>query len=248
MTITKDGDALIFIDDKTIHKYDIKSNQWVQEYTMSWTHFPFSGGAVTDLDTGLIYGIDSLDGIGESPELDLDTNMSWKFTEFNPVDKSFTFVEKRGRPGSMMFVSMVYSSAAKRIFGYEDGVFDNDQTGLWSYDIKSKDWTQVKVTGQIPPTRSSPCFVSAYGGQKLILAGGQHTKKTGLFQDIYSFDVSTLAWTKLPDMPLAVLGQSCAVSVDSFIYLGGYKQASAIGKELANDDGPIVLNLASNTW
>ncbi|KAF9951493.1 hypothetical protein BGZ65_005911, partial [Modicella reniformis] len=44
MTVAKDGDALVFVDNRTIHNYDIKSNQWVQEYSMNWTYPPFGGG------------------------------------------------------------------------------------------------------------------------------------------------------------------------------------------------------------
>ncbi|KAG0002872.1 hypothetical protein BGZ65_002255 [Modicella reniformis] len=216
---------------------------------MSWTNLPFGGGIVTDLDTGLIYGIEDIE---ESPEMykgNLD--VPWKFTEFNPANKSFTNVEKRGRPYSMNWVSMVYSSAAKRIFGYEDGLH-NDQATLWSYNTTSKDWTLVNVTGDIPPTRSLPCLVSAYSGKKLILAGGLGIKEpAAVLNDVYSFDVSTLAWTKLPNMPLAVWSQSCAVSGDSFIFMGGFTSPSIFdydGENPVNNEGPAILNLTSNTW
>ncbi|KAF9922330.1 hypothetical protein BGZ65_009681 [Modicella reniformis] len=214
---------------------------------MNWTYSPFIGGVVTDLDTGLIYGIDGISGI---PDKGTDsTDVPLRLAEFNPVNKSLTYVEKRGHPGAMMWVWMVYSSAAKRIFGYEHNFFADDVEALWSYGITSKDWTQVKATGDIPPTRSSPCFVSAYGGKKLILAGGIGVKQSNILNDVYSLDVSTLTWTKLPNMPLALFGQNCAVSGDSFITMGGLKSLEvAKDVEVANDEGPAILNLTSNTW
>ncbi|KAF9972605.1 hypothetical protein BGZ65_009723, partial [Modicella reniformis] len=232
MTITKDGGTLIFVDNRTIHNYDIKSNQWGQDYFMNWTYLPFGGGIVTDLDTGLVYGI-------ELPETETDVdmtnpNVTWKFTEFNPANKSFTYVEKKGSsPYPRDWVSMIYSSAAKRIFGYEDGRY-NDKATLWSYNTTSKDWTKVP-----------------YGGKKVTLAGGLEIKQGTAFNDVYSFDVSTLVWTRLPNMPQAVLGQSCAVSGDSFIFMGGLVPPSEMGKDgkaPANDEGPAILNLTSNTW
>ncbi|KAF9991539.1 hypothetical protein BGZ65_000462, partial [Modicella reniformis] len=159
MTITKDGDALFFIDDRIIHKYHIEVGLWVQDYSMNWTYPPFSGGVVTDLDTGLVYGIEGIEGRLEKEIGNSDA--PWRFTEFNPVNKSFTSVEMRGHPGSMMAVSMVYSSVAKRIFGYEHNYLPNDnKEALWSYNKISKNWTPVNATGDIPPLRSSPCFVS----------------------------------------------------------------------------------------
>ncbi|KAG0002873.1 hypothetical protein BGZ65_002256 [Modicella reniformis] len=241
MTITKDGDALIFFDDRIIHNYDIKSKQWIQEYSMNWTSHLFSGGIVTDLDTGLIYGMEGLMGRAKNHEVNPDD--PWKFTEFNPVDKSFTSVEKRGPPAALDLISMVYSSVAKRIFGYEPNQLHDNKEALWSYNITSKDWTPVNATGDIPPLRSYPCFVSAYGGKKLILAGGLGIKPIAILNDVYSLDVSTLTWTKLANMPLTVVGHSCAVSGDSFVAMGGLTDWV-----VANDEGPAILNLTSNTW
>ncbi|KAF9920064.1 hypothetical protein BGZ65_011575, partial [Modicella reniformis] len=102
MLITKDGDTLIFVSNKTtLHNYDIKSNQWGQAYSMNWTDFPFRGGVVTDLDTGLIYGIDTING--RPPMESTDPEAPWVFTEFNPVNKSFTKMEMKGRPGSTIW-------------------------------------------------------------------------------------------------------------------------------------------------
>ncbi|KAF9362712.1 hypothetical protein BGX34_005624 [Mortierella sp. NVP85] len=70
----------------------------------------------------------------------------------------------------------------------------------------------------------------AYGGKKLILAGGRDVKGLNLFNDVYSFDVATSVWSKL---------------ADSFILWGiGVKE----GLGFNHEEGPAIPNIVSNTW
>ncbi|CAO3571152.1 unnamed protein product [Mortierella alpina] len=128
------------------------------------------------------------------------------------------------------------SSAAKGLYLYEAA---SDNASLFKYDIASKAWNLVNVTGDIPAARSSPCFASAYGGKKLILAGGITERSA---DEVYVFDVTTAVWTRTSSIPIGYYGGTCAVSGDSFILWGGaYRLA-------LHEGGPIVLDMPSVKW
>ncbi|KAG0242839.1 hypothetical protein B0O80DRAFT_423514 [Mortierella sp. GBAus27b] len=238
------GDILYFFSNTTINQYNTKTNQWSQGLNMTWTYNAFSGGAVTDTDTDLIYGIQAVEagsGGGNQPT-------SWRFTELNIANKSYSYVDVNGRPNPALWTPMAYSSSAKAIFGYEDGAeVSNTTSSLLKYNITSKTWAQVNGTGDAPTTRSGACFVSSHGGQKLIVAGGRSVNGTETYSDVYIFDVASSAWSKLANAPRPAWGHVCAVSGDLLVYWGGV-DTTKDNISSGNDQGPAILNIASNTW
>jgi hypothetical protein len=66
--------------------------------------------------------------------------------------------------------------------------------------------------------------------------------------DVFMFDVATLAWSKLANAPRSSYGAVCATSSDSFIYWGGFRFVGNESDVVNIDEGPAILNLASNTW
>jgi hypothetical protein len=75
---------------------------------------------------------------------------------------------------------------------------------------------------------------------ELILAGGKKGNRT--LDDIYSLDLHTSLWTKLPNTPRPAAGAVCVSVSDQFIYWGGSSDSGM------NEQGPAILNLTSKTW
>ncbi|KAK3805817.1 MAG: hypothetical protein J3Q66DRAFT_359775 [Benniella sp.] len=241
MIPTKDNDSLLFFSGNTTYQFNIKSNEWAKDPFMTWTYPAFDKAVVTDTDTGLIYGIER-ETIGP-PVPGSIISIKLRFTEFDPVTKKHTSTELQDQD-FMTRRTLLYSKLSKAIYSYME--IGKGEKRLFSYNIASKTWSVVNATGDIPSYRAEPCFVSAYGGKKLILAAGADTDPRS---DVYSFDVATSIWTRLADAPRATWGHTCAASEDSFIIWGGYG-VDKDDKDVPtnNGDGPIILNMATNTW
>ncbi|KAK3805812.1 MAG: hypothetical protein J3Q66DRAFT_359765 [Benniella sp.] len=226
--LMKDQESILYSANTTTYKYNIKTDAWDKDPYMNWTYPAFYGGAVTDIDTGLMYGVEYYYDTLADPD-----PKSTRFTTLDPITKNYTYVDITDSIGA----SMVYSSASKDIFVYS--------SIMRSYNTTSKEWSLIDTDGEGPSMRLSACLVSAYGGKKLILAGGIDLEQKAAYQDVYIFDVATSVWSRLADAPRPALGPGCAVSGDSFLYWGGAKFNNAT--EL-NEEGPAILNLVSNTW
>ncbi|KAK3805814.1 MAG: hypothetical protein J3Q66DRAFT_359770 [Benniella sp.] len=234
--LMKGSDTVLFMTNNSTFKYRVKTDDWDKNFTMKWEYPAFTGGAVTDTDTGLVYGIERQEG---------STKATWRFTELDAATGSSSFVEVPKRPDSNAWTSMVYSSSGKSIFGYEDSLTANI-TSLLVYNIATKVWAAVNATGDIPSVRSGACFVEADGGKKLILAGGRSVNDSVTYNDVFIYDVATSVWSKLANAPRPAWGAVCATSGDSLIYWGGTNTKGEVSA--SNDEGPAILNIASNTW
>jgi hypothetical protein len=95
---------------------------------------------------------------------------------------------------------------------------------------------------------SPPPFLLAYGGKKLILAGGRKFNETQALSDAYMLDVKTSVWTRLNDAPRIAWSPVCAVTGDLFVYWGGDHVSPNESDYGSNGQGPAILNLATNTW
>jgi hypothetical protein len=138
MALAKDHEYVLFFSNTAAYKYNTKTNDWDKDSFMNFTYPAFDGGAITDTDSGLMYGIELWD---DDEFLD-----KRRFTEWNPVTKNYTSVDIKGHPDPKVWTSMVYSSATKTIFGYEDASLPQ-QPSLVSYNIKTKAWSLVVRMG-----------------------------------------------------------------------------------------------------
>jgi hypothetical protein len=91
------------------------------------------GGTVTA--KGLIYGI-------EGSRTAATSNGTWRFTELDAYNKTYTYTEQRGRPNPSYWTDMVYSFINETIFGYEHVDLENGQS-LLSFNLTSKIWAPV---------------------------------------------------------------------------------------------------------
>ena len=142
--LTKDGSSILFFTRDATYQYNVKTNEWAKDAYKSWNYWAFEGGAVTDTDSGLIYGIEQSFASREDP-----VPIRWKFTEFNPTTKDSSFVEQDGHPDvTAIWRALVYSKASKTIYSYDD-VYINPEASpvrFTSYNIASKKWSAVVRT------------------------------------------------------------------------------------------------------
>ncbi|KAF9990290.1 hypothetical protein BGZ75_002604 [Mortierella antarctica] len=199
MAATKDSTTILFFDALSVHRYNIKTNDWTSSQNATLVN-GFHAGATTDTDTGLVYGVSAAEHHRSS------VVRPARVTEFNPATNTYTVQEYAGFPHMAMGGSTVYSSATK---------------------------------ASTCTSRPATMHFSAYGGKKLILAGGQTERGS---DEVYVFDVTTAEWTKTSSIPLGYYTATCAVSGDSFILWGGGHGA------IVNDGGPIVLDIPSGKW
>ncbi|KAF9574514.1 hypothetical protein EC968_006319 [Mortierella alpina] len=228
MAPTKDGTTVLFFDALGVYRYNIKTNDWDTNQKATLIR-GFHAGATTDTDTGLVYGV------SEAMLNPFGPGRPTRVTEFNPATNNFTVHEHDGLPLMSGGGSTIYSSAAKSLYLYEWGNIN----ALFKYDIVSKAWSSVNATGDIPSSRHNPCFAPAYGGKKLILAGGASLRGA---DEVHIFDVATSVWTKTSSKPTGYFTAACAVAGDSLILWGGGHGAPG------NDGGPIVLDIPSGKW
>ncbi|WWC70663.1 uncharacterized protein I206_104614 [Kwoniella pini CBS 10737] len=128
--------------------------------------------------------------------------------------------------------------------GQADGAFMND---LWMYDIKqlsgtTHKWEQIQYTTPAPPRRTGHIFVAGNNG-KLYLFGG--TDGNYHYNDTWSFDVNTGAWTELSCIgyiPLPREGHAAAI-VDDTIYVFGGRDVK--GKDLGD---LAAFKLSNQRW
>ncbi|KAF9967748.1 hypothetical protein BGZ70_008409 [Mortierella alpina] len=228
MAATKDGTTVLFFDTHGVFRYNIKTNDWESSENATLVT-GFHAGATTDTDTGLVYGV-----AAAVPRRFPDPTLA-KVTEFNPATNNYTVKEYLGPPQMAKGASTVYSSATKSLYLYEAA----SETALYKYDIATKAWSLVNATGDIPTARSDPCFASAYGGKKLILAGGITQQGS---DEVHVFDVTTAVWTRTSNIPIGYYAGTCAVSGDSLILWGGAYRLTI------HEGGPIVLDMPSGKW
>ncbi|KAF9914915.1 hypothetical protein BX616_007316 [Lobosporangium transversale] len=248
LVVTPDNASVLFLDIAP-GRYDIKTDKWSlikPDSVFSWDGV-FTRSATLDTDAGVVYGI----GVPILPENVTDITKvpkptSWYFAELELKTMTFKYKEQEGRPSFDHYVSTVYSSAKKALFMYEWNT-PAGETPLLTYDTVKQTWSEVKTTGDVPSNRDSTCLVSAYGGKKLILVGGDATGNSSntlsVLKDVYMLDTTTLIWKRLPDASRAYAGAVCAVSGDFLIIHGGYNENGS-----NNEDGPAVFNMVTNYW
>ncbi|KAK8858500.1 hypothetical protein IAR55_002727 [Kwoniella newhampshirensis] len=128
--------------------------------------------------------------------------------------------------------------------GQADGAFMND---LWMYDLKQLSgtthrWEEIHYSTPPPPRRTGHILVGGNNG-KLYLFGG--TDGNYHYNDTWSFDLATGAWTELSCIgyiPLPREGHAAAI-VDETIYVFGGRDVK--GKDLGD---LAAFKLSNQRW
>ncbi|KAF9163822.1 hypothetical protein BGX21_011311 [Mortierella sp. AD011] len=232
--LSSDGQTWFAQNGNTAFFYNFESSKW---NTISSTttgnktlNSNFGLGAATDPDTGIIYVPNGLVSNGGQYMLKVNPDESIDSAEMSPqISKT---------PSS----TVAWSTAQRSL------IYVDESTGdTFSYS-PAKGWSQLAVTGTIPPPRSNACFVEAYGGSKMILFGGYNAALQTSINTIHILDMSSLTWTSGPTFSSkgGRMGAACAASGDYFIVWGG--QSSTSDVDLVASNATLVYDMKNITW
>ncbi|MGE3800317.1 MAG: Kelch repeat-containing protein, partial [Candidatus Kapaibacterium sp.] len=123
--------------------------------------------------------------------------------------------------------SLVYLIGGERA---EDGPFTNPSSGVMVYNIATESW--AKCTDF--PT-SIAYSGAAMSHDSLFVVGGSASKNPGeIFSDKFYLGIvtndSTISWSQLPNLPIAVTGGKCALINSDLFFFGGYSANGLSGK------------------
>ncbi|KAG0013492.1 hypothetical protein BGZ82_002117 [Podila clonocystis] len=254
MAMTKDGSDLLAFGPETIVPFNIQKAEWGAGFAAQ-PHKFVNGGATTDTDTGLIYGMEQT--------VDPSSNTTSRSLHvFDPKSRTMTMVTSVPTLAIHWLSNGVYSKARKSLF-YP--TFGDPSSNLQEFNLATKTWTAVMGTGDVPSARYGSCFIADPSGKKLIVVGGGRLetplsvyqsvtpKAENVLSDIYMFDVESAVWTKVTSTPRAAMVPLCAVSGDSLIVVGGFTNLTNtdiyIKASLAPaDDIPMVYDMKNNEW
>jgi Galactose oxidase, central domain len=123
------------------------------------------------------------------------TNQTWEYT-----GTTWTQVTTVGNPGPRDRAAMCFAPALGRavLFGGSNGSAFTNQT--WLYDGVAATWTQVTITGPVPPSRSGATLVYDPLRNVCVLHGGQDA--SGSLGDTWTFDGT--GWLQQPTTTQAV--------------------------------------------
>lgn len=68
-----------------------------------------------------------------------------------------------------------------------------------------------------------------------------------VLSDVFMFDVETSVWTKVSATPVGYYSSACAISGDSLILYGGFKESYRHGN-VKNDNVPSIYDIKKNRW
>ncbi len=87
----------------------------------------------------------------------------------------------------------VYGGEGQDVVGRREALGD-----LWVYDVSTNRWTELRPSGDTPPSRSYAVMVLDRLGNRLLLFGGVPGDEYGLLGDLWAFDLAASRWAKLP--------------------------------------------------
>ena len=96
-------------------------------------------------------------------------------------------------PSGRVDGTIAYDPASRQVylFGGQASDFQND---LWVYSMEQKRWSQVSVSGTLPPARWGHTLLWDAKRNQLVMFGGQ---SRSLFSDVWAFDVARGSWSQL---------------------------------------------------
>ena len=195
---------------------DLISGELVQAGTL--TH-PIGSGTVVNY-SGRLYVVGTYElGFGSKRAYRLGDDYSLTDAGENPSPAAFPAIGSRD--------SLVYLIGGERA---EDGPFTNSSSGVMVYNIATESWSKCTDF----PT-SIAYSGAAMSHDSLFVVGGSVSKDPGeIFSDKFYLGTitndSTISWSQLPNLPIAVTGGKCALISSDLFFFGGYSANGLLGQ------------------
>jgi len=142
----------------------------------------------------------------------------------------YSFVERRWEthppsgehPGCLWGHSAISWNGCMFVFGGcdQEGKTTNQ---LYCFSLATKEWKQVRVQGEMPPSRSGHSAVLLPQSNSMLVFGGEHQPNQPLLNDIWMFDFASCNWQKTQVTGLAPRGRKhhTAVEYEDRLYVFG---------------------------
>ncbi|KAF9925917.1 hypothetical protein FBU30_004381 [Linnemannia zychae] len=233
--VTSDSQSVIsFNPSGTVSSYSVGSNTWSPEVSMPAGTYEYEyrySIPMTDPRTGVIY-------------IQVKANNVTQMLAYNPATNTRTFI-----PMPLTYQPSDYYMVWSQYFDglvYFNANAMERQVKFQIYRPSSVTWNYLTFDGIAPDPRTSPsrngCMVSAYGGQKLIIVGGQSSFDT--IPGVLIIDAATLTWTAGPAVANGRGGMACATAGDYIVLYGGAENFQTSSAPV----GPIFYNMKTNSW
>lgn len=233
--LMQDGKTWVALRNNSLFTYDLatgvlKQGPLIPAYTgthaLAAARDPISGGMVV------------LGGYYSSPLLNTTLRL---LTERLTAGSVQAFAEI----DNPRYFATAASESAMAVFSFGRLVDVNVMASFVRHDSGAVSWRSAATTSDLS-LRALACLTFAYGGQKLVLFGGE-TPLDDLLGDIYIFDVASPTWTRGADGGLSRARAShvCVVSGDMFLSWGGYQNVST---RAPVQETMSVYNLKTNSW
>ena len=145
-------------------------------------------------------------------------------------------------PSGRVDGTIAYDPASRQVylFGGQASDFQND---LWVYSMEQKRWSQVSVSGTLPPARWGHTLLWDAKRNRLVMFGGQ---SRSLFSDVWAFDVARGSWSQLARDDA---GPSRRYSHSAILEPGRDRMVISHGfTNSGRFDDTWAFDLANNTW
>jgi len=213
--------------------YNTKSDKWRSTIHNALPLGTISTMSVADPETGLVYLMYP------------DGKTSGTTTQVDIVNLNTQTLGVTSQPISSKALSMAFNSAVVWSAHLRSIVIATMKPNVLHVFTPSKanetsqGWSTLKVTGTLPDFDSLSCFVSAYGGSKLVVFNSMtgNTPST-----VHTLDVDTGVWKKSTGGPSTTpMGSACAISGDQFVTWGNLKSSTEVGTT-------SVYDMATDKW
>ncbi|KAI8359587.1 hypothetical protein B0O80DRAFT_234098 [Mortierella sp. GBAus27b] len=219
-TMSRGGEDIFIPFHGVGHIYNLKTDTWTVVDKVNILDGP-GRAAATDPETGLMYIVDGVtDSTGKTVMMSL--NLGTKTLNTTPMP-TLNMTYTTGAWSATLQSMLVISSFSNHVYTFTP--------------TKSNGWSELKTTGDVVLGAFTPCFVSAYGGSKMVLFVGYAQQST-----VYILEVATSTWKKSPSFVPVLIGIACGVTGDQFIVWGG-----SVSDERTSDK-TFVYNMKTDKW
>ncbi|KAF9363239.1 hypothetical protein BGX34_004587 [Mortierella sp. NVP85] len=232
-SLLPNSEEILLLSLSVAYIYNTKSGQWRSTIHNMLPIGTISTMSVADPETGLVYLIYP------------DGKTSGTTTQIDVVNLNTQTLSVTSQPISSKALSVAFNSAVVWSAHLRSIVIATMNPNVLHVFTPSKanetsqGWSTLKVTGTQADFDSLSCFVSAYGGSKLVIFNSMMADTPST---VHILDVDTGVWKKSIGGPSTTpMGSACAISGDQFVTWGNLKSSKEVGTT-------SVYDMATDKW